>query len=86
MSTMQFTVDESVTELLGDSPEQITRGALELIVLELCRQRKLSVGRAAALFGMDQLSFIRWSGARGVPFFDMTAEDLEIARRAIETA
>jgi hypothetical protein len=86
MSQMQITLDASVTELLGDSPEQVERAALEMIVLELYRQRKLSVGRAAALLGLDQLSFIRWSGALGVPFFDMTAEDLEIERQAIESA
>jgi hypothetical protein len=86
MSQVQITLDASVTDLLGDSPEQVERAALEIIVLELYRQRKLSVGRAAALLGLDQLSFIRWSGALGVPFFDMTAEDLEIERQAIESA
>jgi predicted HTH domain antitoxin len=84
MSTIHLTVDESITELLGDSPEQIERNALEMIVLDLYRQRKLPVGRAAKLLGLDQLAFIRWSGARGVPFFDMSAEDLERERRAIE--
>jgi predicted HTH domain antitoxin len=84
MSTIQITIDESISDLLGDSPKQIERHALELIVLELFRQRRVSVGRAAALLGLDQLAFIRWSGALGVPFFDMSAEDLEIERQAIE--
>lgn len=84
MPSIQISIDESISELLGDSPEQIARQALELIVLELFRQRKVSVGRAAALLGLDQLAFIRWSGALGVPFFDMSAEDLEIERKAIE--
>lgn len=86
MSQTQITIDDDVGELLGESPEQIERGARELIVLELYRQRKLSVGRAAALLGLDQLSFIRWSGALGVPFFDMAPSDLESERRAIELA
>jgi len=86
MSTIQITVDEFVTELLGHSPEQIERAALEMLVLELYRQRKLSVGRSAAILGLDQLAFIRWSGSLGVPFFDMTDEDWEHERRAIESA
>jgi hypothetical protein len=85
MTTIQITVDDIVTELLGDSPEQIERNALEMIVLDLYRQRKLPVGRAAKLLGLDQLAFIRWSGARGVPFFDMTpeewADELRVVRK-----
>jgi predicted HTH domain antitoxin len=84
MSQKSIMVDEGVVDLLGDSPEQIERNALEMIVLDLYRQRKLPVGRAAKLLGLDQLAFIRWSGARGVPFFDMSLEDLEQERRAIE--
>jgi predicted HTH domain antitoxin len=79
-------LDKDVMELLGDSPEQIERNVLEMVVLELYRRHQLSVGKAAALLGLDQLAFIRWSGALGVPFFDLSAEDLEQERRAIETA
>jgi len=86
MSQIPVMVDVDLTELLGDSPEQIERNVLEMLVLELYRQRKLSVGRAAALLGLDQLAFIRWSGALGVPFFDMTDEDWEHELRSIETA
>jgi hypothetical protein len=84
MSVIQLDVEEDVAELLGSSPEQIERRALEMIVLELYRRRELSVGRAAALLGLDQLAFIRWSGSLGVPFFDMTAEEWEQELRAID--
>ncbi len=77
MSVIHLEVDEGFAELLGGSPEQIERNARERIVLDLYRQREISVSRAAAILGLDQLSFIRWSGAHGVPFFDMTAEDWE---------
>lgn len=85
-STIQITVDESVTELLGNSPEQIERSVLEIVVLELYRRRQLSVGRAASLLGLDQLSFIRWSGSLGVPFFDMTPEEWQQELRVIRKA
>lgn len=85
MSTIQITVDESIGELLGESPEQIERSALEIIVLDLYRRHVISVGRAAEILDVDLLSFIRWSGARGVPYFDLSDEDLEQERRAIES-
>lgn len=86
MSQMPVMLDKDVLDLLGDSPEQIEWNVLETLVLDLYRQRRLSIGRSAALLGMDQLSFIRWSGARGVPLFDMTDEEWELERQAIESA
>lgn len=85
MSTIHITVDESIGELLGNSPEQIERSALEIIVLDLFRRHVISVGRAAEILDLDLLSFIRWSGAQGVPYFDMSDDDLEQERRAIES-
>jgi predicted HTH domain antitoxin len=83
MSLIQLEVDESVTELLGDSPEQIERTALEIIVLDLYRRHVISGGRAAEILNLDLLTFIRWSGSLGVPYFDMTPEDWEQELRAI---
>ena len=84
MSQIQITLEEGIGELLGESPVEIERAALEIIVLDLYRRHVISVGRAAEILGLDLLSFIRWSGARGVPYFDLTDEDLEQELRAIE--
>jgi predicted HTH domain antitoxin len=86
MSTIQITVDESITELLGDSPEQIERTALEIIVLDLYRRHVISGGRAAEILNLDLLTFIRWSGSRGVPYFDMTDEQWEHEVQSINKA
>jgi len=83
MSQIQITVDQSVTELLGDSPEQIERTALEIIVLDLYRRHVISGGRAAEILNLDLLTFIRWSGSLGIPYFDMTPEEWEQELRAI---
>lgn len=76
MSEIRIEIDEDVLALLGESTEQIERHALEMIVLELYRRHTLSAGRAALLLGMDKLSFIQWSGSLGIPYFDLTAEEL----------
>lgn len=85
MSTIQITVDESIGALLGESPAQIERSAREIIVLDLFRRHEISVGRAAEILDLDLLSFIRWSGSRGVPYFDLSDEDLEQERHALES-
>lgn len=84
MSQIQINVDESVTELLGDSPEQIERTALEMIVLELYRRHEISVGRAAEILGLDLLAFIRWSGSLGIPYLDMTPEEWQQELRILD--
>jgi hypothetical protein len=83
MSQIQITVDESVTALLGDSPEQIERAALEIIVLDLFRRHVISGGRAAEILNLDLLTFIRWSGSLGIPYLDMTPEEWQEELRVI---
>jgi hypothetical protein len=75
MSQIQITLDASVGDLLGDSPEQIERSALEIIVLELCRRHEISAGRSAEIRGIDEFAFIRWASSLRIPYFDTTPED-----------
>ena len=77
MSEIRITVDEKVLSILGDSPEQIERQALEMIVLELYRRHTISAGRGAEILGLDKLAFIRWSGSLGIPYIDMPPEELD---------
>jgi predicted HTH domain antitoxin len=84
MSQIHLEVEEDVAELLGSSPEQIERSALEMIVLELYRRRELSAGRAGELLGIDRFAFIRWSGALGIPYLDMTPEEWQQELRVLE--
>jgi predicted HTH domain antitoxin len=86
MSQMPVMLDKDVIELLGDSPEQIERAALEIIVLDLYRRHEISGGRAAELLGLEKLAFIRWSGSLGIPYFDMTPEQWEHEVRSIKKA
>ena len=51
--------------------------AEELVVLELYRRRQISSEKAAELLGMERISFIQYASRLGVPFFDMTQQELE---------
>ena len=84
MSEIRIQTDEELLKLLGESTEQIERQALEMIVLELYRRHTVSAGRAAILLGMDKLSFITWSGSLGIPYFDLTAEELREELKILE--
>ena len=51
--------------------------AEELVVLELYRRRQISSGKAAELLGMERASFIQYASRLGLPFFDMTQQELD---------
>jgi predicted HTH domain antitoxin len=76
MSEIRLHIDDEMLPLLGESPEEIERHALEMIVLELYRRRSVSAGRAAELLGLENLAFIRWTGELGIPYFDLSADEL----------
>lgn len=86
MSQVPVLLDADLTQLLADSPEQIERSVLEMIVLDLYRRHEVSAGRGAELLNLDLLAFIRWAGAHGVPYIDMTPDEWEDELRAIEKA
>ena len=83
MSVINLRVDDDLAELLGSSPEQIERTALEIIILDLYRRHVISGGRAAELLDLDLLSFILWSGSLGVPYLDMTPEEWQQELRVL---
>ena len=84
MASIQIAVEGDVVDLLGSSPEQVERRALEMIVLGLYRQHDISAGRAAEILDQDEFAFIRWAGRLGVPYFDTTPEDWEQQLRVIQ--
>lgn len=76
MSEIRLRVDDELLPLLGGSAEEIERRALGMIVLGLYRRRTISAGRAAAALEMEELAFIRWAETLGVPYFDVSADEL----------
>jgi hypothetical protein len=84
MSVIRLEVDEDLARLLGSSPEQIERTALEIIVLDLYRRHVISGGRAVEILNLDLLTFIRWSGSLGIPYFDMTPEEWQQELRVLD--
>ena len=81
MGAVQIELDQDLVDLLEELHRPAKQTARELIVLELYREGELSSGRAAQLLGMKREEFIRHASDRGIPYLQLSVEDL---RREIE--
>ena len=68
-------------DLLEELHRPVKEAARELIVLELYRQGEVSSGKAAELLRMQRGEFIRYASARGIPYLQLSGEEL---RREVE--
>ena len=62
--------------LLQGFGKPLDDSAQEFIVLELYRRGIISSGKAAELLDMERFAFIQYSSSLGIPFFNMTPEEL----------
>jgi predicted HTH domain antitoxin len=84
MSTVRVDLDEAVAGLLHQTNQPVGEAAREMIVLELYRRGSVSSGKAGELLGMTRLDFIRHASHLGIPFIDMTPDEWEAEKAAIE--
>ena len=64
--------------------ENVSEEAARLLALELFREQKVSLGRAAELCSMPLAAFMKFSAAHGVPPMTYSLDDLEADRKTIE--
>jgi predicted HTH domain antitoxin len=64
--------------------EDLSEEVARLLALELFRERKVSLGRAAELCSMPLAAFMKFSADRGVPPMTYSLDDLEADRQTIE--
>jgi len=83
MEAVPVQLDQDLVELLEELQRPAKESARELIVLELYRQGEVSSGRAAQLLGMRRDEFIKYASERGIPYLQLTPEEL---RREIESS
>ncbi len=77
MITIQLELEDDLVALMGRADQSIPTAAKELIVLELYRRGTISGGKAAEVLGMRKIDFIQHSGKLGIPYFNMTPEELD---------
>jgi predicted HTH domain antitoxin len=81
-------LDEKFLSFVAKKKKDIPKRLRELSILELYRRKEISSGKAAELLGMERFEFVRYASRLGIPFFDMSEEelerDLEAAKRIYE--
>ena len=75
MVTVQL--DDELAAILKCEDELVERAALEMIVLELYRRGAISSGKAAQLLGVPRYDFIQRASSLGIPYFNLTPEELD---------
>ena len=83
MRTLTVELPESVVQKLGSTVEDATRHLAELAFVELFRQGEVSSGWSARQLGISKDDFIRLLTKHGVPYIDLTEEEL---RQQVEAA
>ena len=66
-----------ISLICSQKREGIPEKLKELSILELYRRKEISSGKAAELLGMERFEFVRYASRLGIPFFDMSKEELE---------
>ena len=84
MSTIKIDLDEGLAALLDQTNQTVQEVAREMIVLELYRRGSISSGKAAELLAMPRLEFIRHASRLGIPHIDMTPEEWEAEKVAVD--
>ena len=76
-------LDQKFLSFVAKKKKDIPDRLKELSILELYRRKEVSGGKAAELLGMERFEFIRYASRLGIPFFDMSKEELD---KDMETA
>lgn len=76
MNGVQITVPAELLEAAGVNPADASRESARLLALELYRENKVSLGRAAELCGMPIEAFMVFAGQRESPIH-YNVSDLE---------
>ncbi len=78
MKTIQLTVPDPMYDFLKSHTllDDEKKLQLALFLYPYIKNETISFGYAADLIGMNRLDFIELYGSIGIPYFDMTAEEL----------
>jgi hypothetical protein len=83
MNSVPVMLPAELLEAAGVDPADASGGSARLLALELYREDKVSLGRAAELCGMPVAAFLVFAGTHKVPIH-YGLSDLEEDRRTLE--
>lgn len=77
MKTIELDLEDDLVGLLHQSNQPLKTTILEMIVLELYCQGKISSGKAGQLLNMPRFAFVNYASRLGIPFFSITEDEWE---------
>ena len=83
MEAVQVSLPADLLKAAGVNPAEASRDATMLLTLELYRENKISLGRAAELCETSVEAFMVFAGRHEVPMH-YSASDLDEDRRTLE--
>ena len=88
MSHILLDIPDDLLLALSAQPEEVAQTAQLATVIYYLREKRLSLGQAARLAGLTRPDFLDVLAVRGIPAFDLTAEDAiaEVAAAQRSTA
>jgi predicted HTH domain antitoxin len=75
MSSVTIDVEDDLLAILRQSHQAVSAAVRELMVFELYREGIISSGKAAEWLHMERWDFVQHASRRGIPYFDMTADE-----------
>ncbi len=76
-------LESDIVALLRPLNVPVAKAIREIVALELYRRRSISSGRAAELFDMERLEFIKHASRLGISFLDMSPEEWDDELREV---
>lgn len=75
MPHVSIDIPDDLLLALHEQPGEFAQEVRLVAAIHYLREKRLSLGQAAKLAGMNRLDFLDVLAARGIPAFDLSAED-----------
>ena len=86
MDTVDVKFPTELVQAASLEPGTVSRDAARLLALELYREGRVSLGRAAELCQTPVAAFMEFAAQHGVPPLRYSFEDLEAERKALNNS
>ena len=75
MPHVSFKTPDDLLLTLREQPAELSQEMRLVTAIHFLREKRLSLGQAALFAGINRLDFLDVLASRGVPAFDLSAED-----------
>ncbi|MGE0683402.1 MAG: UPF0175 family protein [Candidatus Binatia bacterium] len=75
MPHVYFEIPDDLLLTLREQPAELSQEMRLVTAIHFLREKRLSLGQAARFAGVNRLDFLDILASRGVPAFDLSAED-----------